>query len=149
MKEAYSIGHEELVKNVMLLQASVKRLEIKNSLLSEECAIQSKMLQQLTTLEGSKARLNFRDSLHDSIFKRSQSRFKFIKPSTLYQFQKDRAAVVNDNDKKGQESRQISKMKETGFIKMISRKLDLLQDLKYGVPYRDYMQKIILFITNF
>ena len=61
MKKAIDIGHEELVKNVMLLQASVKQLEIKNNLLSEECAIQSRMLQQLTTLQESKSRLNLRE----------------------------------------------------------------------------------------
>ena len=85
MKKAINFGHEELVKNVMLLQASVKRLEIKNNLLSEECAIQSKMLQQLTTLEGSKSRLNFRDNLQYPYLKSWRSRFKFIKPANLDQ----------------------------------------------------------------
>ena len=94
MKKAINICHEELVKNVMQLRASVKRLEIKNSLLSEECAIQSKMLQQLTTLEESKSRLNFRDISHYHYLKESRSRFKFIKPASLNQDRENQAAVV-------------------------------------------------------
>ena len=121
-----AVDTQALLEQVGQLHSVVKRLEMKTELLSQKNSIQSKIMQQLIESRmSSKSRQYFCDQWHPNC-KIWHSRFNIVN-SNLKQVSPLKKTIIPY-------SKPMSCQADIQLIKMVTRKIDILEKTKYGVP---------------